>query len=340
MIWHFDIIILALLVICAFAAISLKDLLSAAIVFGAYSFLMCLLWTEMGAVDVAFTEAAVGAGVSTVFFVAAVFRSNRLVAVRKSGRIFFKLLGLLVSSTLGCILLFAANDFPSWADPTSPASTYVSPYYITNSIEDTSVPNIVTSVLADYRGFDTMFETAVVFVAGIAVFLILRCCRKEDHTCELASLCPEIAKQSPIVTTVSRIMVPFMQLFALYVVAHGHHSPGGGFQGGVILGASFILLGVSYDLKTILERMNEKWNLLLANLGISIYAGIGAICLLLGANFLDYSIYGTAITGISEIEARSHGMLGVEIGVALTVMAIMVAIYVNIASHGRYDEGL
>lgn len=340
MIWQLDIIVLSLLVICAFAAISLKDLLSAAIVFGAYSFLMCLLWTEMGAVDVAFTEAAVGAGVSTVFFVAAVFRSNRLVTLRKSGRVFFKLLGLLVSSTLGCILFFAANDFPSWADPNSPASIHVSPYYITKTIEDTSVPNIVTSVLADYRGFDTMFETAVVFVAGIAVFLILRSYRKEDHTCELDNLCPESAKQSSIVKTISRIMVPFMQLFALYVVAHGHHSPGGGFQGGVILGASFILLGVSYDLGTILERMSEKWNLLLANLGISIYAGIGVICLFLGANFLDYSIYGTAITGISEIEARSHGMLGVEIGVAFTVMAIMVAIYANIASHGRYDKGL
>ena len=83
MIWQLDIIILTLLLICAFAAISLKDLLSAAIVFGAYSFLMCLLWTEMAAVDVAFTEAAVGAGVSTVFFVAAVFRSSRLVTPSK-----------------------------------------------------------------------------------------------------------------------------------------------------------------------------------------------------------------------------------------------------------------
>ena len=69
MIWQFDLIILTLVVICAIAAISIKDLLSAAFIFGAYSFLMCLLWTEMGAVDVAFTEASVGAGVSTVFFV-------------------------------------------------------------------------------------------------------------------------------------------------------------------------------------------------------------------------------------------------------------------------------
>jgi uncharacterized MnhB-related membrane protein len=77
MIWQLDFPILTLIVICAFAAITVKDLLSAAIIFGAYSFLMCLLWTEMGAVDVAFTEAAVGAGVSAVFFIATVFRTTR-----------------------------------------------------------------------------------------------------------------------------------------------------------------------------------------------------------------------------------------------------------------------
>jgi len=77
MIWQFDLVILVLVVICAIAAIHVRDLLSAAIILGAYSFLMCLLWTEMAAVDVAFTEAAVGAGVSTVFFIAAVFRTTR-----------------------------------------------------------------------------------------------------------------------------------------------------------------------------------------------------------------------------------------------------------------------
>ena len=77
MIWQLDLVILTLVVICAVAAISVKDLLGAAILFGAYSFMMCLLWAIMGAVDVAFTEASVGAGVSTVFFVAAVFRTTR-----------------------------------------------------------------------------------------------------------------------------------------------------------------------------------------------------------------------------------------------------------------------
>lgn len=77
MIWELDLIILTLVIICGIGAISIRDLLGAGILFGAYSFMMCLLWAIMGAVDVAFTEASVGAGVSTVFFVAAVFRTSR-----------------------------------------------------------------------------------------------------------------------------------------------------------------------------------------------------------------------------------------------------------------------
>ncbi len=77
MIWILDLLILSLLVICAIAAINIKDLLSATIIFGVYSFLMCLLWAEMGAVDVAFTEATVGAGISTVLFIAAILHTSR-----------------------------------------------------------------------------------------------------------------------------------------------------------------------------------------------------------------------------------------------------------------------
>ncbi len=77
MIWQIELIILLIVVICGIAALTLKDLLSAAILFGAYSFMMCLLWAIMGAVDVAFTEASVGAGISTVLLVAAVFQTSR-----------------------------------------------------------------------------------------------------------------------------------------------------------------------------------------------------------------------------------------------------------------------
>ncbi len=77
MIWQFDLILLTLVIICAAAALAVKNLFSATVLFGAFSFLMCMLWTEMGAVDVAFTEAAVGAGVSTAFFIAAIFQTSR-----------------------------------------------------------------------------------------------------------------------------------------------------------------------------------------------------------------------------------------------------------------------
>ncbi len=77
MIWLVDILILTIVVICALGAINVRDLLSSAILLGAYSFLMCILWTEMGAVDVAFTEAAVGAGISTAFFIGAIYQTTR-----------------------------------------------------------------------------------------------------------------------------------------------------------------------------------------------------------------------------------------------------------------------
>ncbi len=77
MMWTIDLLLLTLLVVCAIAAITIKDLLSATIIFGVYSFLMCLLWAEMGAVDVAFTEATVGAGVSTILFIAAILHTSR-----------------------------------------------------------------------------------------------------------------------------------------------------------------------------------------------------------------------------------------------------------------------
>jgi multicomponent Na+:H+ antiporter subunit B len=341
MIWQFDIILLSLIVLCALFTVSIKDLLGSAVMFGAYSFLMCLLWTEMGAVDVAFTEASVGAGVSTILFFAIVHRSSRQVKPRSRGRWFYKGLGFSAATMMGGLLLYAGSDFPAWGDPQAPASSHVSPYYLLNSLTDTSVPNVVTSVLADYRGFDTMFETAVILTAGLAVLIVLRL-GGSRRIAPVRRHAGQIAKgyEDTIIRFITRIMVPFLQLFALYVIAHGHHSPGGGFQGGVILGATFILLAISYDLQLVVEIFTEKTALVLANLGLLLYAGTGALCLLLGGNFLDYSVLARIIPGATEVTARSHGILAVEIGVGLTVMAIIVVIYTNLVSDGTYEKGL
>ena len=90
-----------------------------------------------------------------------------------------KVIGLLVVVFTGALLIYATVDFPPWADPTSPASMHVSPRYIEKAMHETSVPNIVTAVLADYRSFDTMFETTVIFGAGVACFFLLRILKQE-----------------------------------------------------------------------------------------------------------------------------------------------------------------
>jgi multicomponent Na+:H+ antiporter subunit B len=140
-----------------------------------------------------------------------------------------------------------------------------------------------------------------------------------------------------IIQTVCRILTPFIQLYGLYVIAHGHHSPGGGFQGGVILGASFILLCLAYDIKEVKKRMSEQRNLLFCSIGVIIYAGIGVLCLVLGGDYLDYSSLHQVLF-IDPVEARSMGIFGIEVGVGITVMAVMISIFLNLASEGEHER--
>jgi multicomponent Na+:H+ antiporter subunit B len=250
-----------------------------------------------------------------------------------------KAIGFITVIITALLLLQAEKDFPNWGDPESPASSYrLSQHYITQTFPETTVPNMVTAVLADYRGYDTMFETVVIFTAGIAIIGILRVfgssSQQEHKEPKLTTKKPDI-----IVATTCRLLLPIIQLFALYVVAHGHHSPGGGFQGGVIFGAGFILLALSRNLQSAQEWVPENRILNLAGIGIFIYAGFGVVALLSGGNFLDYGFLTKLLPGGVE-DARSHSMLGVEIGVAFTVTAIMFSIYSNLASNGKMKEGI
>jgi multicomponent Na+:H+ antiporter subunit B len=140
-----------------------------------------------------------------------------------------------------------------------------------------------------------------------------------------------------IVKTLARLLIPFIVVYALYVVMHGHHSPGGGFQGGVILAASFVLLGISYGLQETWKRMSEKLACTISSIGVLIYGGIGVLCILLGGNFLDYGKL-SKILQLPTSEARSMGILGVEIGVALAVMSVMCVIFFAIYTVGETPE--
>ena len=171
LLWQFDILILIMVIICAVAALALKDLVSCAVISGAYSFLMCLLWTEMLAVDVAFTEAVVGAGATTVLFFAALLRTSR----RRSpvANPLGWAAGAVVAAT-GATMLWVTAALPPWGDPTAAPAVHVSPRYLAATIAETGTPNAVTAVLADYRGYDTLVETVVIVTSGLACWLLLR----------------------------------------------------------------------------------------------------------------------------------------------------------------------
>ena len=123
-----------------------------------------------------------------------------------------------------------------------------------------------------------------------------------------------------IVRTVCRRLAPFIQLFGLYVIMHGHSSPGGGFQGGVILAASFILLALAEGADTVQRRFSLGAMTGFMSAGVLLYAGIGLVCVALGGNYLDYGV-------LPVLEPRSVGMLVIEIGVGSTVMAAMLSIF-------------
>ena len=240
----------------------------------------------------------------------------------------------------GALLLYATGDFPNWGAVDSPANAgELSTHYIENVRTETKVPNIVTAVLADYRGFDTMFEAIVVFVGGIAIIAVLRDFGKGRRGCPptLSNNLPE--EPDLIVIQTCKLVIPVLQIFALYVLAHGHYSPGGGFQGGVMLGASYILVALSSGVESAVKILSEAKVVLLASVGIVIYAGTGLVCLLMGENFLDYHVL-SRILPTDPVMARSNAMLIVEIGVAFTVTAVMFSIYANLATRRTLKGGL
>jgi multicomponent Na+:H+ antiporter subunit B len=161
--------LLLLLLTTSLAVVVLRDVLAGIIIFSIFSLLMAMLYVVLEAPDVAITEAAVGAGVSTIVLVAALLLTGREKDRPRALRPGVLLMVLL----MGAALLYATSHFPPFGDPDSPASTHVAPAYLELTPVDIGIPNVVTAVLASYRGFDTLGETTVVFTALVAVWLIL-----------------------------------------------------------------------------------------------------------------------------------------------------------------------
>jgi multicomponent Na+:H+ antiporter subunit B len=165
-----DIILLAFLAITSFAILRMHNLFAVIMLFGIFSLVSAGLFVVLDAADVAFTEAAVGAGISTVLMLATLALTGRHEEKPPAHRPWLPLVVVLIT---GMALIYGTVDIPAFSDPEAPAQRHVAPRYLEQGYRETGVPNIVTAVLASYRGFDTLGEVTVIFTAGIGVLLLL-----------------------------------------------------------------------------------------------------------------------------------------------------------------------
>ena len=167
--------LLTFLAITSVAILRLSNLFAIVTLFGIFSLLSAGLFVVMNAPDVAFTEAAVGAGISTVLMLATLTLVKRPQQpyYDEAPRTHSAWLPLVVVTITGSALVYGTLDIPAFGAPDAPSQLHVARYYIDNALQETGVPNIVTAVLASYRGFDTLGEVAVIFTAAVAVLLLI-----------------------------------------------------------------------------------------------------------------------------------------------------------------------
>ncbi len=162
--------LLLILLVLGLAVARLRSLFAIVMLSGLYSLVSAAWFVAADAVDVAFTEAAVGAGISTALMLGAMLLTAR---TAKPERVFARIAPFVVVVATGTALLYATIDLPAFGDPLSPANTGVGAEYLDRHYPEMGFPNVVTSILASYRGFDTLGEVLVVFTAGLSVALLL-----------------------------------------------------------------------------------------------------------------------------------------------------------------------
>ena len=189
--WELEITLFIVLIIAALISLAVRSLLTAVVTLTVFSFASALLYIAMGAVDVGFTEAVVGGGVIGVLMVVLIFKTmrkeSRLVKERLPG-LRSRAVNYVILALVCGLLVFAASGLPNRGDPASILNREMSPagsanaaaYYITHAHEDAHTPNMVTAILADYRGYDTLGEETVILTAGLICFLLLRRGREDE----------------------------------------------------------------------------------------------------------------------------------------------------------------
>ena len=314
-----DIALLFLLLVTAVATARIRDLFGAVMFSGIYGLLSASFFVSLDAVDVAFTEAAVGAGVFPLLMLAVLAMVGRY----ESSAHRRPLAALILVVITGAMLIKGTMGMPPFGAADSPAQQHVAVRYIEESPQEVGIPNMVTSVLASYRGYDTLGEVVVIFTAAIGVLALLG---------TVAGGAPRgssggAMSSHRVLRIVSKILIPLMLLFALYVQFHGEYGPGGGFQAGVIFAAAIILYTMLFGLETTQALISPSVLRVVAATGVLVYGCTGVLSLLTGANYLDYSALAN-----DPVKGQHLGIILIEIGVGTTVAATMILIFFSFSA--------
>jgi len=206
----------------------------------------------------------------------------------------YPLAAILICALLLCVLLSVVIIMPDFGNPNNPTNNEVSEHYLEYAYEETGASNVVTGMILSYRGFDTLGESCVLFLAVSCVMMLLRGQNETDGEEEKRKrkLEENIQRTQPdvILRQAARLLIPFIFLFAVYVLVHGEESPGGGFSGGTILGCGLILYSGAFGPERIQRFFNGRVFAAVRTFGLLLYAGLYGFYIFMGANGLEYGM--------------------------------------------------
>ena len=223
-----------------------------------------------------------------------------------------KIFTFLVMAGLVAFLLYVVASMPSMGDPENPTNSNVVPRYLENSEEEAGAENVVTGVILNYRGYDTMGEVTVIYAALAAVLAVLG---REKRGRIFAYFDHSRVRSSVIVRTFVTFLIPFIILFSFYTILHGELSPGGGFQGGAIFGASMIIFTTIFGLWEASRRIPQKIRLPLEGAAVLTFFAVGLLGVLGGEAFLTYIL--PYVAGSLQSTVRVWLIVIVEIGIGI-----------------------
>ena len=309
----FGVFLLTLLVLTAVAIVRTENLFVAVMLTGIFSLLMAAIFFVLDAADVALTEAAIGAGITTVLFLGALALTAEHEKSVSTGRSLS--IGVVIVTTL--VLIYATFEKPRLGDPQAPVHQHVAPWYLEQTPELIDIPNVVTAVLGSFRGYDTLGELIVVLIACIGVLFILGG-RRSQHLPSTA----QGLRHHLIPRIVGRLVIPFIVLFGFYVQFHGEYGPGGGFQAGAIVAAGIILYALLEGEAQALKAVPRSVLMGMVIGGAMLYGAVGIAGIVLGGNFLDYSVLAE-----NPVLGQQLGILIIELGVGITVCGALLSIF-------------